>query len=84
MVEGFYKNDDLEFSVDGTEYMAEVKARLIRDEYGREFVDDKEVIFYVGTPDEWVKTELTQDLNKKLEDAILSDEKHQLWFEAEE
>lgn len=83
MVEGFYKNDELEFSADGTEYMAEVKARLIRDEYDREFVDDKEVIFYVGTQEEWVKADLTQDLNKKLDDAILCDEKHQLWFEAE-
>ena len=77
--EGFYKNDDLEFMVDGIEYMAEVTARLIRDEHEQEFIDDKKVIFYVGTPEEWIVTELTEELEKKLDEAILNDEEHQRW-----
>ena len=77
--EGFYKNDDLEFMVDGNEYMAEVTARLIRDEHDQDFIDDKKVIFYVGTPEEWIVTELTEELEKKLDEAILNDEEHQRW-----
>lgn len=66
-----YSNDDLEFSYNGTDYMADVTARVIENEYGQEWVEITEVLFYVGTSDEWVLTELTAELQKVLESKIL-------------
>lgn len=66
-----YCNDDLEFSYNGTDYMADVTARVFENEYGQEWVEITEVLFYVGTSDEWILTELTEELQKVLESKIL-------------
>jgi hypothetical protein len=66
-----YCNDDLEFNYNGIDYMADVTARVIENEYGQEWVEITEALFYVGTPDEWILTELTPELQKVLEDKIL-------------
>lgn len=66
-----YSNDDLEFEYNGTEYMADVLAKVCENEFGQEWVEITEVLFYVGTPDEWILTELTPELQKVLESKIL-------------
>ena len=66
-----YCNDDLEFSYNGTDYMADVTARVFENEFGQEWVEITEVLFYVGTSDEWILTELTAELQKVLEGKIL-------------
>lgn len=66
-----YCNDDLEFTYNGTEYMADVLARVCENEFGQEWVEITEVLFYVGTADEWILTELTSELQKVLESKIL-------------
>jgi hypothetical protein len=68
-----YCNDDLEFTYNGTDYMADVVAIIFENEFGQEWVETSVVLFYVGTPDEWVPTELTEELEKVLEDKILED-----------
>lgn len=68
-----YSNDNLEFSYNGTDYMADVLAKVCENEFGQEWVEITEVLFYVGTPDEWILTELTAELQKVLEDKILSE-----------
>lgn len=67
-----YYNDDLEFTYNGTDYMADVTSIIFENEFG-EWVEITEVLFYVGTPDEWVLTELTEELQNVLENKILED-----------